>query len=256
MNYLIIDAHAHVTEKEYGNVQNLLKRYEKTGISKGVLVPGGMMDVKKMSQYITGSEKPKEDYIPNFLVETVMNEFPDVFWGFYCVNPNRGLKVCEEFENAVKYRGFSGLKLAPIVHKFSYHSETVINLAKICEDMNLPMYIHSTHLPESNTLSVKELALKCPKTKIILGHMGCGNSDMEAVEAAISCRNLFLETSCSSTLIVKEAIKILGDERVIFGSEYPMDDPQYALTKIQCLDLNLTHFENITCNNILNLLQV
>lgn len=252
---MIIDAHAHVTEANYGSIENLIERYDEVGIDKGILVPGGMLDVRKMSKYILEEESGQKDYIPNWLVKDAMNKYPDRVYGFYCVNPLRGESVVHDFIDAVKNKGFCGLKLAPIVHKFSLTDSIVKELAKACAELDVPMFFHVTHLPGSTTNDAALLVKDFVNTKFILGHMGFGQADTLAVEYAKKYENLYLETSCGSTLIVRQAIETLGDKKVIFGSEYPMDDPFYALSKITCLKLKESAFENVTCNNILSIIK-
>jgi len=49
---MIIDAHAHVTREDYGNKELLLSQMREAGIDKAILVPGGMIDVRKMTSYL------------------------------------------------------------------------------------------------------------------------------------------------------------------------------------------------------------
>ena len=51
---MIVDAHAHILNEDYGDVKKILEEYKRAGIDKGILVPGGMMDVRIMTKYITG----------------------------------------------------------------------------------------------------------------------------------------------------------------------------------------------------------
>lgn len=43
---MIVDAHAHILNEDYGDVKKILEEYKRAGIDKGILVPGGMMDVR------------------------------------------------------------------------------------------------------------------------------------------------------------------------------------------------------------------
>jgi hypothetical protein len=85
--------------------------------------------------------------------------------------------------------------------------------------------------------------------------MGFGPADIEAVQYAKECDNLFLETSQGSQIILEEAIKVLGSTKLIFGSEFPMYSPGVSLESIKALELNSDEFNNICCKNILNLIR-
>ena len=78
---MIVDAHAHISDSDYGNVDILLSQLDQAGIDKALCVPGGMLDVRKMTKYIVGAEQPKGD-IPNNVVRDAVRAHPDRLWGF------------------------------------------------------------------------------------------------------------------------------------------------------------------------------
>lgn len=249
---MIIDAHAHVTRADYGSADRLLGEMDTHGIDKAVLFPGGMIDVRKMTKYMTGSEPVNQDYIPNDLVEELMAAQPDRFQGFYCINPNRAVNPAEELGQAVA-RGFSGLKLAPIVHRFSLTSQAVRDLAQACGELDVPLYSHVVFSPGASTEKFGLLAKEFPNTKFILGHMGFGPADVEAVDLAFEHANVYLESSGGSYMIIKIALDRVGPGKLIYGSEFPMQHPQVELEKIRVLAKG-SDFEQITSKTLLSVL--
>ncbi|MEN3364196.1 MAG: uncharacterized protein V7606_1470 [Burkholderiales bacterium] len=249
---MIIDAHAHVTRADYGSADRLLREMDAHGIDKAVLFPGGMIDVRKMTTYMTGSEPVNQDYIPNDLVEELMTTRPERFYGFYCINPNHTTDTAEEFRQAVG-RGFSGLKLAPIVHRFALTSEAVRDLARVCGELDVPLYSHVVFSPGASTEKFGVLAKEFPNTKFILGHMGFGPADVEAVELAFEHDNVYLESSGGSYMIIKLALDRVGPGKLIYGSEFPMHHPQVELEKIRLLAKD-SDFEKITSTTLLSVL--
>ena len=165
---MIVDAHAHILNEDYGDVKKILEEYKRAGIDKGILVPGGMMDVRIMTKYITGEIQPQVGTVPNNLVEDAIKKYPDKFWGFYCVNPLEGKCVLDKLENA-KNKGFVGLKLAPMVHQFSLSSRIVRELADICGELQIPFYSHVVFSPAASTKKFCTLVEEFPKTTFILG---------------------------------------------------------------------------------------
>jgi len=246
---MIIDAHAHVSREEYGNKEVLLSQMKEAGVDKTILVPGGMMDVRKMTGYLLQREQPKGDPIPNEVVDELIAEHPDKFFGFQCVNPNQGATAVEDFRKAVA-QGKKGLKLAPIIHRVSLASATVKELAKTCGELGVPFYTHVIFHPDASTEKVGLLAREFPRTTFILGHMGLPPADDEAIQVAAKNDNLFLETSVGSYLIVKEALRRLGASKIIFGSEFPLCHPYVELEKIRVL-VKENDFERVTSKNIL-----
>ncbi len=57
---MIIDAHAHLSSTDYGSVDKYLEQLQQAGIHSGVTVPGAMLDVRKMTEYITGKSKARQ----------------------------------------------------------------------------------------------------------------------------------------------------------------------------------------------------
>lgn len=248
---MIIDAHAHISATDYGSAGIYLSQLKEAGISQGVVVPGGMVDVRKMTDYITGRAKP-ESLVPNNpYVEDSCRDHPGLL-GFACVDPHSP-EAAETLEKSFG-RGFRGLKLSPLTHQFSFAGKTVAVLADCCGNYGYPVYTHVVFSPGASTARFVALARQFPKTNFILGHMGFGPADQEALEAAAELDNFFLETSTGSYLHIKEAAKRAGPGKVIFGSEFPLSHPAVELKKILLLDLPDGEREKITGGNIRALL--
>lgn len=249
---MIIDGHAHISTTDYGNVEILLEQMDEAQIDKAVIVPGGMLDVRRMTEYIIGREKPITTPVPNDVVKSAIEKYPDKFYGFVCVNPHDGNKAIEILEKAIN-EGAVGLKLAPMVHQFSFSSNTVLELANRCGELEIPFYTHVVYSPAASTTKLGMLIRKFPKTNFILGHMGFGPGDIEAVNLAYEYDNLFLETSGGSFLIIKEALQRIGADKIIFGSEFPMYHPLSELEKVKLLKND--RLDKILGGNILNLIK-
>ena len=86
--------------------------------------------------------------------------------------------------------------------------------------------------------------------------MGFGPADQEAIDAAKSLPNFFLETSTGNFLNIQEAVKKVGSSKVIFGSEYPLSHPAIELQKIMMLDVSDRERTDILAGNIKNLLKL
>lgn len=251
---MIIDAHAHISDSEYGNIEIYKQQMNAAGINQGIVVPGGMVDVRKMTDYITGKLQP-EDVIPNN--EYVKNAFNDSKYkvkGFVCVDPHDS-NSSEILDKSFK-DGFKGLKLSPITHQFSFLSKSVINLMDICGKNRLPVYSHVLYNPGASTSKFVNLAKQFPKVNFILGHMGFGPADQEALEATCTLDNFYLETSLGNYLHIEEVVKKAGASKVIFGSEFPLSHPKIELQKILLLNLSQSDLSKILGGNIVTLLDL
>lgn len=248
---MIIDAHTHISDSNYGNIDIYRKESEKAGIAKSILFPGGSIDVRRMSRYITMKEEPPKIPVNNDLIYKLVQNYPNQYVAFVGINPleaneNNTLK---EFENYIKNKKFVGLKLSPTSHRFSFFDKNVQALMKYAGELDIPVY---SHIGMGNGVSIDDYA-KCaslyPNTNFIIGHMGFGSADIDAVMYAKKYDNLFLETSGGSSIIIKQALRIVGDDKLIFGSEFPLHSIKSELIKIQELsddcDIDKILYKNI-----------
>ncbi|RPF53431.1 amidohydrolase family protein [Aquisalibacillus elongatus] len=249
---MIIDAHAHLSPTDYGSIDLYVKHLEVAGIGHGVVVPGGMLDVRKLTDYIIGKEKPSKEPPNNQYLKEAITQHPDKLTPFYCVNPREAQSV-EEFEKAIN-DGFKGLKLSPMSHQFSFASQTVKELAELCGQYNVPLYTHTVFNPGASTKRLISLAEEFKNTNFILGHMGFGPADTEGVEAALKMDHFFLETSQGSHLHIQETLKKIGASKIIFGSEFPLSHPKLELQNILLLDATDDELDLMLGQNIQNLL--
>jgi predicted TIM-barrel fold metal-dependent hydrolase len=217
-------------------------------------VPGGTVDVRKMSDYITGRTKPDSLVPANPYVAEACRTHNTKLIGFAMIDPHEDNAV-ENLEDYFK-SGFRGLKLSPMTHQFSFASKAVAELAACCGDYGFPIYSHTVYNPGSSTAKFVTLAKQFPKTNFILGHMGFGPADQEGLEAAMKLDNFFLETSSGSFLHIKESVAKAGSSKIIFGSEFPLSHPKVELSKILLLNLKDDEQEKILCDNISNLLRL
>lgn len=251
---MIIDAHAHVSHTDYGNVEIYLEQLKSCGIQRALVVPGGMMDVRQMTDYITGTAKPENPVPDNNYVAACVSSNPTILTGMFCINPHQpdgAAALAERFK-----QGFRGLKLSPMTHQFSFASKAVAALAACCGEYGFPFYTHVVFSPGASTSRLISLARQFPATNFILGHMGFGPADREGLEAAVELDNFYLETSTGSFLHIQAAVQKAGADKIIYGSEFPLSHPAVELKKIMLLNLSNQENEKILAGNIRRLLKI
>jgi predicted TIM-barrel fold metal-dependent hydrolase len=249
---MIIDGHGHVSPTTYGCTDRYVEVLKESGIDQGVVSPGGMLDVRKMSDYVSGQKKPdaspRNDYVEDaFRSNRALH-------GFACVDP-RDPQATEKLARHLE-GGFRGLLVSPLVHRFSFTDDCMADLAALCGERGAPVISHIAWRPGANTSDYIALARKFPRTNFILEHMGAHPADTEAADAAATLDNLFLETSLGSYLHIVETVKRAGASKVIFGSEYPLSHPAVELKKIQLLPISGRERDKILAANILELLRL
>ncbi|MCX7922091.1 MAG: amidohydrolase family protein [Clostridia bacterium] len=250
----MIDAHAHISNTTYGNVEIYLEQLKQAGVDEGIVVPGGMLDVRRMTDYVIGRAQPDSVIPDNSYVRQSCNANDKTLKGFICIDPHSE-NANTVLENGYK-EGYKGLKLSPMTHEFSFASKAVAELAASCGNYGFPVYSHVLYSPGASTVKFVELAKQFPRVNFILGHMGFGPADQDGLEAAVKLNNFFLETSTGNYLHIKECVKRAGASKVIFGSEFPLSHPKAELEKILLLDLPGSETDKILGDNIKGLLTV
>ncbi|MFQ5733794.1 MAG: amidohydrolase family protein [Planctomycetaceae bacterium] len=249
---MIIDGHVHVSDSDFGNVDVLLAQWDQAGIERGLCVPGGMVDVRQFSRIFSGQYRP-DPHIPNHLVFDAIERHGDRIEGLVCVNPHDGPEAVTMLEEGLD-RGCRGVKLAPIVHQFQFSDPVLDEIASCCGDRGFPVYSHVLPNPGMRTSDFSDLARRNSGTNFMLGHMGFGPADADAIEFASELDNLYLESSLGNYLILRDALERLGPTKLVFGSEFPLSHPKAELEKILLLDA--ASHDAILRANILRLLQL
>ena len=58
---MIIDGHSHIFHSDIGSAEQYLAVLQEAGIDMGIAVPGGTVDVRRMTDYIIGRAQPSTD---------------------------------------------------------------------------------------------------------------------------------------------------------------------------------------------------
>lgn len=168
---------------------------------------------------------------------------------FFFANPLHGAAAYAEAGG-----DYFGLKLAPIVHGVPFSDERMHALIDAAEDRSHPIYVHCLPHRGFQVADLAVLAGRHPRAKIILGHGGVGHGDFHGISLIKPHGNVSFEISGSFTHATRIAIQALGAGRVLFGSEYPLQDPRVEMAKLDCLTLSTEDRARIERENILELL--
>lgn len=249
---MIIDAHAHLSPTPYGSTERYLEVLRQSGIEQAVVCPGGMLDVRKMNDFVFGEKKPDTTPKNGYVGQSVRDN--PVLHGMACVDPcaPRPVELLEE----LLAEGFRGLMVSPLIHRFTFADGPMADLARLCGERGVPIVSHNGWRPGANTGDYVQLARNFPRTNFILEHMGAPPADVEATEAAATLDNFFLETSLGSYLHVVETVKRAGASKVLFGSEYPLSHPALEMKKVLLLPIPDGERERILGGNARELLRL
>ena len=167
--------------------------------------------------------------VSNKIIADAQAKYPDRIIGAARVNPNYGVEALEEFERCVKEYKLKALKLHPLCEFFYPTHRYLPPLFEIASDNNIPIMFHTGDGMITHAANFMDLAKNFPKVNMLLYHLGGAGAAKVAKERP----NMFLTTSGRNAQIDKlRAIKELGAERVLYGSDMPFANPIPDILKI------------------------
>ncbi|MEG0156246.1 MAG: amidohydrolase family protein [Anaerovoracaceae bacterium] len=188
-----------------------------------------------------------------------VDQYPDQLIGAIWVNPVEGEAALNQIRDAVNNHGFKAIKIHPLIHSFRPTDDCAIAVARLAEELDIPLMIHSGHPPHSLPWAIAELADLFPKVKIVLIHMGHGNGIFiqSAIDMAKKYPNLYLETSgMPMHTKIAEAYHQVGRDKIMFGIDLPFHHPTVEIQKAVVSGLNEEELADFFYNNAKDLLNL
>ncbi|WP_320175147.1 amidohydrolase family protein [Maridesulfovibrio sp.] len=145
----------------------------------------------------------------------------------------------KEFER-LERNGIKGLKFHPDFQGFFMDDRKFYRIMEMAQDRFICMFHIGDRLPpEKNPscpLKLKKLLQNFPRLKAIGAHMG-GLYHWEMVAEELAGMDVYFDTSsCLPFMDKKVLYKIIERhprERILFGSDYPLFDPQDSMKELQ-----------------------
>lgn len=130
-----------------------------------------------------------------------------------------------ELENFVEenIKDIYGLKFHPFHSKTSFDSKKIIPYIELARKYKLPILVHTAADSCSDVKHVYNMALKYPDVCFICAHLGLGTDNEEAIDLVSKLPNLYADTAWVSKEGVKRAIAKCGKDKIMFGSDAPIN---------------------------------
>ncbi len=213
-------------------------------------------------------------YVGNDWVASVVQKYPDRFLGFASVDPWKGAMAVQELERAVKVLGLRGLKLMPITQAFFPNDTRFYPLWEKCTELGIPVLFHTGQTgvgagtPGGNGLKLKyaqpipyldDVAADFPDLTIIMAHPGVPWQE-EQLSVALHKANVYMDLSGWSPkyfrpVLLQYATSLLQD-KVLFGSDYPLIQPDRWLRDFEALEIKEDVRQKILLDNARKLLKL
>lgn len=222
----IIDLHAHVGEGMYRSLapEELLRRMDRWGVERAVLCP--------MDEHIAVRNREGND-----LVAAAVRAHPDRFSGFAVANPWYGTEAVEELERALD-AGLVGAKFHPVLQGFMIGDPIADPLIRVLERRGRPAYFHTGSANLALPFQLAELALRFPRVRFVMGHLGFSDFWYDMVPAMERAANIWGETSHAVPAYLELVLAAFGGERMVFGSDLPESAYAVEIGKFDLLGLD------------------
>ena len=151
--------------------------------------------------------------------------------------------------------GLKGVKLHPDFQRFRADSDKAMRIYELCEKAGLPVLVHTGdhRFDYSNPDRITGILRTFPKLKFVGAHFGGWSVWDEAVRKLSDFENIMVDTSSTFYALGREKSKELisrwGADRVMFGTDYPMWNPQPEIDCMREMKLTEEEYQRIFWEN-------
>jgi predicted TIM-barrel fold metal-dependent hydrolase len=185
--------------------------------------------------------------VPNEYVAEYVGRHPEKLIGFCSVDPNDADAV-EQLDHAITRLGLRGLKVGPIYQNIHPQDERFLALMARAEALGVPVLIHqgttfcsNVSLELANPILLQPIALKLPKLRMLIAHMG----HPWIAETLVLIRkhaNFYSDISALyyrpwqfyNALVLAMEYGVL--DKLLFGTDYPFTSVQATLDGLRSLN--------------------
>jgi predicted TIM-barrel fold metal-dependent hydrolase len=222
------------------SMENYLKKMDRAGIERSLLIAVRAGDLR-----VRGSFE-----VPYEMVAEICAKHPDRFSGLAGVDPTRGMQGLRDLETAVKKYGFVGAHWYP--HWFAMPPDApriYPYYAKCCE-LDVPIMMQVGHnlvyqkdrrLPSvAKPILLDQVAIDFPELILIGIHIGVPWTE-EMISMCWKHENVFTAGDAYAPKHWPKSYvhyaNSYGREKVLFGTDWPVIDPERAVAEVAELGL-------------------
>lgn len=236
--------------------EQMLRRMDEAGIEKSFLIAAKVGPAMHKASY----------HVPYSAVAEAVNKYPDRFLGLAGLDATEGMQGVRELEKAVREWGFIGAHYYP--HWFELapdHARWYPFYAK-CVELDIPvqlqvgqsMVYEPTHPLRSvgRPITLDSVACDFPELKIVGIHVGIPWTD-EMIAMAWKHPNVYIGTDAHAPKYWPESfvkyINSYGQDKVIFGTDFPILDFKRARDEVEALGLKPVAKQKLLRDNAMRL---
>ena len=191
----------------------------------------------------------------NDFIKASVDASEGMFVGFCTLHPSMDAKETEAEIDRIISMGLKGVKLHPDCQKFCIDDKHAMEMYEII-DGRVPILFHTgdKRYDYSNADRMKAAAKRFPKQRMIAAHFGGYSVWEDSVRKLAGLENVWYDESSSLAYITpekaKEYILAYGEDRIFWGTDYPMWNASEELERFDRIDLTDAQREKILWKNI------
>lgn len=217
------------------NAEELLAEMDYNGIDEAVVYHTTMLDVDarfgnpKLISEICGNENR---------LHGTLTMLPSI--------SDKGFET-ETLYNMICKEKLFALRAFPKLFRFRLDAVTCGDTLQMLVEKNIPLYLS----PDQGWDEIFYVLKEFPLLRVILTNYGLWGSDRYFYPLVKSYKNVYVDTSDFQEIIGLEAfVDKFGSERLLFGTNYPMDNMGGPLAVLFGAKITLKDKENIAYKNI------
>jgi uncharacterized protein len=248
----IFDAHLHIPSDNGEVFQwNLITRtmpefvayLDKCGVRRGVISSARSNTARTPNDYRQGNRE----------VARYAERYAGRFRGSCVVTPDRIDEALREIEECHRQLGFVWIgEFCNYMTGYRYDTPEWDQIMQLAKKLNLVVQIHT------NTTEMRYLAEKFPDSTIVFPHFGSSPNDVfERIAIVARHKRACIDISGSGVErvgILERAVKEIGSNRVLYGSDFTINEPSGVISRVHNAFLTVRDRENILFRNVERLL--
>ncbi len=256
-DFKIIDAHCHIYPDKIAQKASAATGsfYEIPSLLDGkistLIERGAVAGIDHFIVQSVATTPAQVSSINRFIAASVVDS-GGIFTGLGTLHPDS--EDMEADVNEILGLGLKGVKIHPDIQRVRLDDERMLKMYELCEG-RLPMLIHTgdNRYDYSNPNRMIPILDRYPELTVIGAHFGGWSIWEEATHALCGYERFYVD--CSSSLYAigaekaKELIMAYGVEKVLFGTDYPMWEPEVELERFMAIDLTDEQRRDILYNN-------
>ena len=222
------------------SLEEMLLRMDAAGIERALLIAAKVGQLGHPSCY----------HLPYELVARAVEQYPERFYGLAGVDPTEGMSGVRQLEHAIRDLGFVGAHSYPHWFELPPNHPRYYPFYTKCVELGVPIQlqvgqsmIYAADYPRRSVgrpIALDDVACDFPELLLIGIHVGIPWTD-EMIAMAWKHPNVYIGSDAHAPKYWPPSfvhyIRTYGQDKVLFGTDFPVIDFERARAEIDALDL-------------------